>query len=136
MLRYFRSRFCQAKKNKRHQEKKERKEGERNGGNICIKGQSRRVADVNLLHPDEAKSRKGSTGRGKDDRGQYREIGDTGGAWQCVAYYIFLLFIILHKYRSGDAYPRNERRRKAGEQRWFIEASNYCRPSHDLSSTY
>lgn len=31
--------------------------------------------------------------------GPHRGIGDTGGAWQCVAYYTFLLFIILHKYR-------------------------------------
>lgn len=34
-------------------------EGEIEGGNICTKGQSRRVADVNLLRSDEAKSRGG-----------------------------------------------------------------------------
>lgn len=34
-------------------------ERKRDGGNICAKGQSRRVADVNLLHRDEAKSRAG-----------------------------------------------------------------------------
>jgi len=94
MLRYFRSRFCQAKKNKGHQEKERKEKGrKRDGGNICIKGQSRRVADVNLLHPDDAKSRKGSTGRGKGDRGQYREIGDTGGAWQCVSLIIFSYYL-------------------------------------------
>lgn len=94
------------------------------GGEIsarATKGQSRRVADVNLLHPDEAKSRGGgggSTGRGRrvvGDGEQHRRTGDTGEAWQCVAYYTFLLFIILHKYRphSGDAYPQNE---GAGEE--------------------
>lgn len=48
------------------------------------------------------------------DRGQYSGTDDTGGAWQCVAYYTFLLFIILHKYRLhfGDACPRNEGPRK------------------------
>lgn len=45
---------------------------EKTGENICRKGRSRRVADVNLLHPDEAKS-KGVEGRrvwlgGADER--------------------------------------------------------------------
>lgn len=34
-------------------------------GNICRKGRCRRVADVNLLHPDEAKSKGGLARNGK-----------------------------------------------------------------------
>lgn len=79
-------------------------------GNIYRKGRSRRVVDVNLLHPDEAKS-KGGVRSVREDRVEVRPLW--GGAWQCVAYYTFLLFIVLHKYR-----PRS---RGCSSEEWGVK---------------
>jgi len=88
--------FTRQRKIKVIRKKREKRKGERETGeNICIKGQSRRVADVNLLHPDEAKSRKGSTGRDKGDRGQYREIGRRHG-WGVAVRRLLYFLIIYH----------------------------------------